>query len=524
MKVEGGLGKRIRTRFGQRASLALAMVLSVGLSARMPAQPPSPSFIASVTDRALPAALEELTAFLAIPNDGNYAEQVEANLTWCRDRFTELDYTVIRLETPGQPLLFAEHTVDPELPTVLFYLQIDGQPVDTSAWDQPNPYRAVWKRKNEDGRYTTFDRDPADLDPELRLFARSASDSKGPAISFITALDILRSEGIAPAFNVKVIMDFQEEMGSDDLPGAVAANRERFDADFLVIMDGTRHVSNEPTLTFGARGIATVTMRLFGPAYALHSGQYGNFAPNPVFAASRLLAAMKDESGRVLIPGFYDGVKLTEAEKEEMNRVPESREAIRAMVGIAENEALGDSYQEALQYPSLNVRGLRSGWTGKEVRTLIPEDVVIELDMRLVPETPGERQVNLLRQFVAERGYHFVDSIPTEEERLQYPKLICFTSSLGSVPFRTDLGTPIDRWLTAAIRRGLGREPVRMRTTGGSQPMGPFVNLLGLPAVSLRIPNPDNSIHAPNENLRLGNFREGIAECLAVLTQAVPGG
>ena len=477
------------------------------------------SEITTLTDQALPTALEELTTFLAIPNDGNYPGQVKANLAWCQTRFTDLGFELTRLETPGMPLLFAHKTIDEALPTVLFYLQIDGQPVDDAAWDQPDPYAATWKEKNGDGSYSVVDVPRGNLDPELRLFARSASDSKGPAMAFITALDIMQREGIDPAYNVKVIMDFQEELGSDDLPGAVAQYRELFNADFLVIMDGTRHVSNEPTLTFGARGIATVTLRLFGPAYSLHSGQYGNFAPNPVFRAAHLLAAMKGEDGRVRIPGFYEGVKLTDADKEEMNKVPESREAIRAMVGIAENEALGDTYQEALQYPSLNVRGMKAGWTGKEVRTLIPEDVTIEIDMRLVAETPGERQVKLLRDFIAARGYHFVDSLPTEEERLQYPKLISFTSSLGSVPFRTDLGTPIDTWLTAAVTRGVGKAPVRMRTTGGSQPMGPFVNLLKLPAVSLRIPNPDNSIHAPNENIRLGNFREGIMESLAVLTQ-----
>ena len=479
--------------------------------------------ITRLTDATLPRALAQLTEFLAIPNDGNYPDQVEANLAWCHQNFTAKGYTVTRLETPGMPLLFAERQIDAaDLPTVLFYLQIDGQPVDTSAWDQPDPYQLVYKRKEQDGTYTTVTAPAAPpYDPDLRLFARSASDSKGPAVAFMTALDILDQEGLQPAYNVKVIMDFQEELGSDDLPGAVAANRELFAADFLVIMDGTRHVSNEPTLTFGARGIATVTLKVFGPSYALHSGQYGNFAPNPVFAAARLLAAMKDERGRILIPGFYEGVELTEADKRQMNKVPETREEIRAMVGIAENEALGDTYQEALQYPSLNVRGLEAGWVGKEVRTLIPELVTIEIDMRLVPETPGERQVELLRQFIAERGWHFVEGEPTEAERLTYPKLISFTSSLGSVPFRTDLDTPIDHWLTAAVTRALDREPVRMRTTGGSQPMGPFVNLLGLPAVSLRIPNPDNSIHAPNENLRLGNFREGIMECLGVLVTPV---
>ncbi|MCP9236991.1 M20/M25/M40 family metallo-hydrolase [Lewinella sp. JB7] len=474
-----------------------------------------------LTDAALPAALAELTDFLAIPNDGNYPEQVENNLVWCRERFRGLDFTVTRLETPGMPLLFAEKRVDPDLPTVLFYLQIDGQPVDSTAWDQPNPYRAVLKRQQADGSYVTVD-PPAVFDPELRLFARSASDSKGPAVAFITALDVLRARGIPPAYNVKVIMDFQEELGSDDLPGAVERHRELFAADFLVIMDGTRHVSNLPTLTFGARGIATVTLRIFGPRTALHSGQYGNFAPNPVFTAARLLAAMKDDSGRVTVPGFYAGVTLSEADKRAMNTVPETHAAIRQMVGIAEEEAIGDTYQEALQYPSLNVRGIRGGWTGQEVRTLIPEFVTVEIDMRLVPETPGERQVQLLRDFIADRGFYFVDDEPTEEERLTHSRLISFTYSLGSVPFRTELGTPIDHWLTAGVTRALGREPIRMRLTGGSQPMGPFVNLLGLPAVSLRIPNPDNSIHAPNENLRLGNFREGIAECLGVLTEDIP--
>ena len=486
------------------------------------AQPLDQPTITRLTDAALPAALDQLTDFLAIPNDGNYPEQVEANLVWCQENFTDKGFTVTRLETPGMPLLFAEWQIDPDLPTVLFYLQIDGQPVDTSAWDQPDPYQVVYKRKEADGSFTTTTAPAAPpYNPELRLFARSASDSKGPAVAFMTALDILEAEGIEPAYNVKVIMDFQEELGSDDLPGAVAANRDLFAADFLVIMDGTRHVSNEPTLTFGARGIATVTLEVYGPRDALHSGQYGNFAPNPVFAAARLIAAMKDEQGRVVIPGFYDGVKLTEADKREMNKVPETREEIRAMVGVAEQEAVGDTYQEAMQYPSLNVRGLRAGWVGKEVRTLIPEAVTVEIDMRLVPETPGERQVALLRQFIVDRGWHLTEGEPTEEERLTYPKLISFTSSLGSVPFRTDLGTPIDHWLTAAVTRALGKEPVRMRTTGGSQPMGPFVNLLGLPAVSLRIPNPDNSIHAPNENLRLGNFREGVMECLGVLTEGV---
>ena len=470
----------------------------------------------------LTTAVHRLTEFLTLPNDGNYPEQVEANLAWCDRAFREEGFTTTRLETAGAPLLFAERTFDPAAPAVLFYLQIDGQPVDSSRWDQPSPYRAVLKRPNADGTFSAITLPPGELpDPEVRLFARSASDSKGPALAFLTALGVIRARGVAPPYNVKVIMDFQEELGSPQLPAAVAAHRELFDARYLVIMDGTRHVSNLPTLTFGARGIATVTLRIFGPERALHSGQYGNFAPNPVFAASRLLAQMKDEEGRVLIPGWYAGIELDEAQRRELNQVPESREEIERMVGIARAERVGETYQEALQYPSLNVRGMRAGWTGKEVRTLIPAEVVVEIDMRLVPETPAERQLGLLQEFIRDQGYHFVDSIPTAEERETYSKLISMDSRIGSAPFRTDLGGDFDRWLTRSVARALGAAPIRMRTTGGSQPMAPFVSTLGVPAVSLRIPNPDNNIHAPNENLRLGNFYEGVRMCLGVLGEAV---
>ena len=163
------------------AAVCLICLSTVALSQAQPLDQPT---ITRLTDAALPAALSQLTDFLAIPNDGNYPEQVEANLAWCRENFMEKGYTVTRLETPGMPLLFAERQIHQDLPTVLFYLQIDGQPVDTSAWDQPDPYQVVYKRREQDGSYTTVSApaNPA-RNSELRLFARSASDSKGPAPS-----------------------------------------------------------------------------------------------------------------------------------------------------------------------------------------------------------------------------------------------------------------------------------------------------------------------------------------------------
>ncbi|WP_343485748.1 M20/M25/M40 family metallo-hydrolase [Allomuricauda sp. d1] len=484
-------------------------------------QKPSRKKIEKWSEKALPTAIGELVNFMAIANDGNYPEQIEENLNWCKVVFAELDFETKILETDGAPLLYAEsknHNTDK---SILFYLQIDGQPVDTLAWNQPNPYKAVFKHRTAENEWNMLPKDfqKSGFNMDWRIFGRSASDSKGPAIAFINALRILKEKNIIVPYTVKVIMDFQEELGSPSLPAAVNRYRELLEANAILVMDGTRHLSNLPTLTFGARGIATATIRVFGPRKALHSGQYGNVAPNPVFEASRLLTSLKDEDGRVAIPSFYDGISLNEDEKRRLNAVPEDLEQIKKRLGIAQIEAIGETYQEALQYPTLNVRGLNAAWVGKEVRTLIPEEVVIEIDMRLVPESDGERLMQLLRKHIIGQGFHLADSIPTDKERAEHRKLASFKYRLGSKPFRTSFDAPIASMLNHAMQRIFDDRFIAMRTTGGSQPIAPFINTLEVDAVSVRIPNPDNSIHAPNENLRIGNFLEGIMTNLSILTE-----
>lgn len=479
--------------------------------------------ILDLAERQFPEAVSNLVSFLKLANDGHFEKEIEQNLSWCDAVFSQLDFKTQILKTDGAPLLFAEKKIDQNAKTVLFYLQIDGQPVDTTKWDQPNPFLPVLKEKDDEGNWTIIRSAelPKTFDMDWRIFARSASDSKGPALSLISALRILRERKIDPAFNVKVIMDFQEEMGSPYLPEAVVENRALLAADMLFIMDGTRHLSNLPTLTFGARGIATATITVFGPRYPLHSGQYGNFAPNPVFGMSKLLAGLKDDHGRVTLEGFYDGIALSESDRLQLGTVPEKLADIKGRLGIATMDKVGETYQEALQYPSLNVRGLKAAWTGDEVRTIIPAEVLAEIDMRLVPESDGERLMQLLKDHIIAQGYHLVDSIPSEAERKRYPKLASFRYRLGSLPFRTEIDSPIGDHLERALRKVFGERFVKMRTTGGSQPIAPFIRTLNIPAVSIRIPNPDNNIHSPNENLRLGNFLEGIITCLAILDEPI---
>lgn len=466
-------------------------------------------------------SLYDLKDFLKIANDGHYPDQVKNNLDRCTKIFEKLDFTTKVLTTDGAPLLFAQREFHKKAKTLLFYLQIDGQPVDTSAWNQPDPYVAVLKEERSENEWQTipFDTIKQYYNPEWRLFARSVSDSKGPAMALISALQIMQTLKMAPQFNIKVLMDFQEELGSPDLAGAVIKNRELLLADALLIMDGTRHISNWPTLTYGARGIATATLKIFGPKEPLHSGQYGNYAPNPVFEASRLIGSLKDDEGKVTLNGFYDGIVLSEKEKAMLKSLPENEDSLRSRLGISSKDAVGNNYQEALQYPSLNVRGLQAGWVGKEVRTLIPNEVIIEFDMRLVPETEGERLMGLLKNHIVEQGYFMVDSIPTDRERQLHSKLASFTYKLGSLPFRTDMDSSLGWFLNSAMQKVFGEKVVNMRTTGGSQPIAPFISTLDVAAVSVRIPNPDNNIHAPNENLGLGNYLEGIITCLAILNE-----
>lgn len=470
-----------------------------------------------------PKAIQNLREFLSIPNNGLDSTQIQNNLNWSKSTLKDLGFAVKEITTQGVPVLLAEKKLASNLPTVLFYLQIDGQAVDPSQWDQENPYRAVLKIKNKEGEWEHADWEEKKWDKDSYIFARSASDSKGPAMALISAFQILKDKSIALKYNIKVLLDFQEEVGSPTLPEMVVKNKDLLKADYLFIMDGARHLSNKPTLTFGARGIATATWRVFGPKVPLHSGQYGNYAPNPVFEAAKVIGQLKDTTGKVTLEGFYEGVKISSKDQEFLNAIEENEIVTNKRLGISKRDAIGNGYQESLQYPSLNIRGIKAAWVGTQVRTIIPSEVIVEIDMRLVPESDGKTLMESLKKRIQEEGYYLVDSLPTDQQRAMHPKLANFTYKLGSKPFRTPMDGPIATLLSSSMKKVFGDEFILMRTTGGSQPIAPFISTLDIPAVSIRIPNPDNNIHSPNENIRIGNYLEGIMTCLSILNTSIEG-
>ncbi|MCG8604602.1 M20/M25/M40 family metallo-hydrolase [bacterium] len=474
-----------------------------------------------LTQKYVVGSFDLLRELLSIPNDAHFPDHVRQNVKWMDAAFQKRGFTTERLPTDGPPLLLAERRVANASRTVLIYLQIDGQPVDPSKWLQESPYKPVLKEQRNGGwQEIPWDNLRGKLDPHWRVYARSASDAKGPVAMFLTALDAFAGQGLQQMYNIKVIMDFEEEQGSPHLPAAVTRHKEALAADMLIIFDGPRHVTNRPTLTFGARGIATITLTVFGPRVPQHSGHYGNYAPNPAIRLSQLLASMEDDVGRVVIPGFYDGVQLDEDTRRILAQVPDDENELKRSVGIAETDQIAATYQEAIQYPSLNVRGMASGWIGEKVRTIIPSTATAEIDVRLVPETNAQRLIDLIREHIQKKRYYLIgDRQPTEEERMTHSKIASLVYEISYNAFQTPYDSEVGVWLTKALKRAFGEDPIRIRMSGGSIPISPFVVTLGVPAVTVPTVNRDNNQHSPNENLRIGNYIEGVQTFLAILTQ-----
>ena len=464
---------------------------------------------------------KEYREFLSLPNDANKPDELEPNMLWCEKAFKKRGFTTERLKTKRLPLILAERKHPGANKTVLFYIQIDGQPVDPSKWLQKGPFVPTLKKQTKKDDWETIPWESLydNYDDDWRIFARSASDAKGPINTFLIALDIIADKGILPNYNIKVIMDMEEEMGSPNLPPAVKRYKNKLKADRLVILDGPRHPSNKPTLTFGARGIVTIQLKVQGPKFPQHSGHYGNYVPNPAVRLSQLIASMKDDNGRVTIPGYYDGVTISEEARSIMSAVPDDEDKIRRSIGFSKPDQVANTYQESIQYPSLNVRGMKSGWVEKEVRTIIPSFALAEIDVRLVKETDPKRMVKLIKNHIKSEGYYIIDRDPTDSERVKHNKIITFNHRIGYLAFRTPVNSEIADWLRAALINGFGEEPIIKRTSGGSVPISPFVNTLNVPAVTVPTVNPDNNQHSPNENLRVGNLIESIRTHVSLLIQ-----
>jgi acetylornithine deacetylase/succinyl-diaminopimelate desuccinylase-like protein len=515
----------INSVISRSKNLGPLLVLAVLLApASSPAALP-PGLDEEAIRAAAVASFPEFLELLSLPNDSINALDIQKNAAWLEAAFGRRGFRTQTLENKGKPLVFAESSGNRAgKRTVLFYMHFDGQPVIPSQWAQKDPWQPVVKRRGADGKWSEVDR--AELmkpgfDPELRVFARSSSDDKGPIGMFLAVFDLLRSRHLEPGINVKVLLDSEEEVNSPGIAAVVAANTSILAADAVVIHDGPVHPSGRPTAAFGNRGVVTLTLTVFGPRAPLHSGHYGNWVPNPAQRLATLLASMKDEDGRVTIPGYYARSVLTEADRRVLAEIPDDEAAMKKRLGIAQQEKVGGSYQEALQYPSLNIRGIAAAGVGEKSANIVPHQAVAELDIRTTVEAGSDYLVDLLKKHVEKQGYRLVDGEPTDDDRARFSKLARLQTGLAANGIRQPIDSAIGRWVEEALGEATGKSEgmklVRIRAMGGTVPTYEIVTPLHAPFVLVPLVNSDNNQHAFDENLRMGNYVSGMRAMLGLL-------
>ncbi|MBU3631272.1 M20/M25/M40 family metallo-hydrolase [Polynucleobacter sp. AP-Melu-500A-A1] len=459
----------------------------------------------------------EYLQLLTIPSDAAVPADIQKTAEFIATAFQKRGFSTKLLENQGKPMVYAEFKKPvPGAKTILFYMHMDSQPVVPSEWAQADPWKPVIKSKNASGKWVEVPQDrifAQSLDPELRFFGRSTSDDKGPIMMFMAAFDAMNALGIQPGINVKVIIDSEEEKGSPSIRTVVNANQQLLKSDGIVIFDGPVHASNRPTLIFGNRGNTRTTLTVYGPKAPLHSGHYGNYVPNPAMRLAQLLSSMKDENGKVLVAGYYNNISLSPEEKAILLETGDDEAAIRARVGIAKAETVGANYQEALQYPSLNIRGMAAASIGAKASNVIPYLATAELDLRTTPETPPAFLFGKVTEHIQKQGYHLIAGEPTDEERAKYDKLATYKMGTGGKAVRTPMNDPLGLWAFTAMKnspQNAGKTPVRIRMMGGSVPTDSLVEGLAVPFVIMPLVNGDNNQHSFDENLRMGNYLDGI--------------
>lgn len=491
------------------------------------------SFAAHADDAALieaaQANIPEFLQLLSIPNVADNPGHIRDNAAFIETALNKRGFRTRLLQNPAnRPMVFAQ--LDAPVAgrrTVLFYIHFDGQPVTPERWSQPSPFSPVVKQRDANGAWRQVPSErlqATPFDPELRIFARSASDDKAPIMMLLTAIDLLKAEGAAPEINIKLILDSEEEMGSPSLAGVVAADPALFAADALVILDGPVHASGRPTLLFGNRGIVQAKLVVYGPKVALHSGHYGNYVPNPAMRLAGLLASMKDDDGRVRVPGYYDGIALTAPDRALLAASGDDDAALRKRLGIARAERVGETYQMAMQYPSLNVRGMASAAVGERAANVVPSEATAELDLRTTPETDGAALFALLKAHIERQGYHLTDGPPSDEERAAYDKLASFTMGASEKAVRMPVDSSVGLWAYEAAEAvaTASDKPVRIRMVGGTVPTATLVDALHMPFVIVSTVNADNNQHTHDENLRMGHFVSGTRTIRSLLTTPYP--
>jgi acetylornithine deacetylase/succinyl-diaminopimelate desuccinylase-like protein len=458
------------------------------------------------------AIVGDFVTLLSMPDVATNVADVDRNADYIEGLLRARGFTTRQLRAAaGTPAsVFAERDVPGARRTVLYYAHYDGQPVGQKGWItapfQPSMRSAFPEAIAVDWQHAT-----PPLNPDWRLYARAAGDDKATIQAMLSALDALKSAGIRQSVNIKLLYEGEEEQGSPHFSALVAQNLELLKADLLIMGDGPMHQSGRQMVNFGNRGIASLSVTVYGATRPLHDGHYGSWAPSPAVMIAHLIASLRDEDGHILIPHFYDDVApVSAADRAALAAMPPVEGDLKQALGLGRNVGparLADGYLE----PTLNVRAIHVGDEGPAAANAIATHADASLDFRLAPGETPQHTRELLESYLTALGWFIVRGDPDLETRLAHPKIIKVVWDRGgATATKTALDLPASRAVVEAIARVVGYRPIELPIVGASSGMADIVGQLRVPMAGVSIANYDDNQHAENENLRLGNLWDGI--------------
>jgi acetylornithine deacetylase/succinyl-diaminopimelate desuccinylase-like protein len=399
---------------------------------------------------------------------------------WVADQMRTIGMESVQiLPTGGHPLVYGNWLHSPGKPTVLFYGHYDVQPVDPlNLWTSP-PFEATIRGEN--------------------LYARGSADDKGQVFIHFKAIEAYMKQVGSLPVNIKLLIEGEEEVGSENLDRFVKEHKEMLKADLVVISDSGMYAKGVPSICYSLRGLSYMEVEVTGPNRDLHSGSFGGSVHNPVQALCELIASLHDKNGKVTVKGFYDSVRpLTKAERVSFKKLPFSDRKYAKELGVKQlyGEKGFTTLERVWARPTLECNGIWGGYTGEGAKTVLPAKAFAKISMRLVPDQTSAKVAKLFEK-------HF---------RKIAPKTIDVKVRMlhGGEAAITPIDSPGVKAAVAALEKGFGKKPLYQREGGSIPIVVQFKNILGLDTVLLGFGLPDENAHSPDEFINLDNFFGGI--------------
>ena len=467
------------------------------------------------------AIATEFAELLALPNLASDSVGIRRNADHLLAMLAKRGFTNTKLLTVphAPPAVYGELNAPGASRTLILYAHYDGQALDPKQWSSP-PWSPVLRTAEvqKGGKIIPIPVGAGRIDGEARIYGRSAGDDKGSIITMLTAIDAMRAGGVKQSVNLKVFFEGEEEAGSPHLSQILETYKSQLTGDGWLFCDGPVHQSGRQQLSFGQRGITAFDLTLFGPTRPLHSGHYGNWAPNPGALIANLIASMRDDDGHIRIAGYYNDVKpISAAERKAIAALPKYDSTLRHELGLSRTEAGNALLAERIMLPAFNVRGIRVGGVRETGSNTISTEAYASFDLRLVPAQNPDRVQKLVEDHIRKQGYWVTHDSVTTDVRLAHPRVAFLKWEHGYPPSRAPMDGPFGHAVIASMTEGAKEGPLVVPTVGGSGPTYMFEQILKVPMISLPMANYDDNQHAADENLRIQNLWDGIEMYSAIL-------